>query len=347
MTNTVTPPPPLQSHTLHIQDPPPPTHLQLLLLCMTDLPSVTPLCMTDPLAVVTPPPYDRPPFSYTPSLWQTPLQLHPLPMADPPSVTPPPYDRSPFSYTPSIWQTPLQLHPLPMADPPSVTPPPYGRPPFSYTPSIWQTPLQLHSLPMADPPSVTLPPYGRPPFSYTPSIWQTHLQLHSLHMTDPPSVTLPPYDRPPFSYTPSLWQTPLQLHPLHWQKGGWQQRHRPTACTCWWWTLKTLIPLTNCYQLKHSRTEPFDVHGSPGPLQRTDPDLALALQKRREDNSILSIAVNVHNRRIDHVLSANQAKHIPVYGGVDSFSIQPFFTMILLQMQPPYVTHCVDTRKKH
>ena len=62
----------------------------------------------------------------------------------------------------------------------------------------------------------------------------------------------------------------------------------------------------------------------------TDPDFALALQKCREENSILSIAVNVHNRRTDH--SANQAKHIPIYGGVDYFSMQPFFTITLLQM---------------
>ena len=99
-----------------------------------------------------------------------------------------------------------------------------------------------------------------------------------------------------------------------------------------------------------SRTEPFDVHGLliwAITARDTDPDFALTLQECREENSILSIAVNVHNRTIGHVLSANQAKHIPIYGGVDSFSIQPFFTMILLQMQPPYVTHCVDTRKKH
>ena len=99
-----------------------------------------------------------------------------------------------------------------------------------------------------------------------------------------------------------------------------------------------------------SRAEPFEVHGllfRAITAHDTDPDFALALQKCREENNILSIAVNVHNRRIDHVLSANQAKHIPVYEGVDSFSMQPFFTVILLQMQPPYVTHCVDTRKKH
>ena len=79
--------------------------------------------MADPPSV-TPPPYGRPPFSYTPSMTdppsvtlppygRPPLQLHSLHMTDPPSVTLPPYDR-----------------------PPSVTPPPYGRPPFSYTPSI-------------------------------------------------------------------------------------------------------------------------------------------------------------------------------------------------------------------
>ena len=99
-----------------------------------------------------------------------------------------------------------------------------------------------------------------------------------------------------------------------------------------------------------SRTEPFDVHvllSRTITARDTDTDFALTLQKRREENSILSIAVNVHNRRIDHVLSANQAKHIPIYGGVDSFSMQPFFTMILLQMQPSCLTHCVDTRKKH
>ena len=82
-----------------------------------------------------------------------------------------------------------------------------------------------------------------------------------------------------------------------------------------------------------SRTEPFDVHGllSGAMIARdTDPDFALALQKCREENSILSIAVNVHNRRIDH--SANQAKHIPIYGSVDYFSVQPFFTITLLQM---------------
>ena len=60
---------------------------------------------------------------------------------------------------------------------------------------------------------------------------------------------------------------------------------------------------------------------SPGPWQHIDPDFALALQKCRDDNSILSTAVNVRNRRIDHVLSANQAKHIPIYGGVDYFSV--------------------------
>ena len=64
-----------------------------------------------------------------------------------------------------------------------------------------------------------------------------------------------------------------------------------------------------------SRTEPFDVYGV---LSRaitahdTDPDFALALQKCREENSILSIAFNVHNIWIDH--SANQVKHIPIYG---------------------------------
>ena len=83
----------------------------------------------------------------------------------------------------------------------------------------------------------------------------------------------------------------------------------------------------------HSRTEPFDVYGV---LSRaitahdTDPDFALALQKCREENSILSIAFNVHNRRKDH--SANQVKHIPIYGGVGYFSMQPFFTVTLLQM---------------
>ena len=82
-----------------------------------------------------------------------------------------------------------------------------------------------------------------------------------------------------------------------------------------------------------SRTEPFDVYGL---LSRaitahdTDPDFALAQKKCREENSILSIAVNVHNRRTHH--SANQAKHIPIYGGVDYFSMQPFFTITLLQM---------------
>ena len=60
---------------------------------------------------------------------------------------------------------------------------------------------------------------------------------------------------------------------------------------------------------------------SPGPWQHIDPDFALALQKCRDENSILSTAVNVRNRRIDHVLSANQAKHIPIYGGVDYFSV--------------------------
>ena len=82
-----------------------------------------------------------------------------------------------------------------------------------------------------------------------------------------------------------------------------------------------------------SRTEPFDVHGllsGAMTARDTDPDFALALQKRREENSILSIAVSVHNRRTDH--SANQAKHIPIYGGVDYFSMQPFFTITLLQM---------------
>ena len=69
----------------------------------------------------------------------------------------------------------------------------------------------------------------------------------------------------------------------------------------------------------------------------TDPDFALALQKCREENSILSIAVNVHNRRSDH--SANQAKHIPIYGGVDYFSMQPFFTITLLQMWHTVWTH--------
>ena len=64
-----------------------------------------------------------------------------------------------------------------------------------------------------------------------------------------------------------------------------------------------------------SRTEPFDVHvllSRTITARDTDTDFALTLQKRREENSILSIAVNVHNRRIDH--SANQAKHIPIYG---------------------------------
>ena len=81
------------------------------------------------------------------------------------------------------------------------------------------------------------------------------------------------------------------------------------------------------------RTEPFDVHGLliwAITARDTDPDFALTLQECREENSILSIAVNVHNRRIDH--SANQAKHRPIYGSVDYFSVQPFFTITLLQM---------------
>ena len=64
-----------------------------------------------------PPSPPRPPFrSYIPSVWQKKLlQLHAL------------------RYTPFVWQTPPQLHPLHMSDPPSVTPPSYDRPPFSYT----------------------------------------------------------------------------------------------------------------------------------------------------------------------------------------------------------------------
>ena len=132
----------------------------------------------------------------------------------------------------------------------------------------------------------------------------------------------------------------------------WMTTASPTHCLhllMMTWTLKTPVPLTNCYRLKHvaGQSRLMSMACSPRPLQHTDPDFAFALQKCREENSILSIAVNVHNRRIDHALSANQAKHIPIYGGVDSFSMQPFFTMVLLQMQPPYMTHCVDTRKKH
>ena len=134
---------------------------------------------------------------------------------------------------------------------------------------------------------------------------------------------------------------------------GWMTTASPTHCLhllMMTWTLKSPVPYELLPAKTRNMTEPFDVHGLLSraiTARDTVPDFALALQKRREENSILSIAGNVHNRRIDHVLSANQAKHIPIYGGVDSFSMQPFFTMILLQMQPSCLTHCVDTRKKH
>lgn len=87
----------------------------------------------------------------------------------------------------------------------------------------------------------------------------------------------------------------------------WMTTASPTHCLhllMMTWTLKTLIPLMNCYQLKHvaGQSRLMSMACSPGPLQHTDPDFALALQKCRGENSILSIAVNVHNRRIDHAL---------------------------------------------
>ena len=225
--------------------PPPPPFRSYIPSVWQNLLQLHALRMTDPLAVVTRPSYDRTPPPHTP-------QLHPLHTTDPPSVTLPPYDRPPFSYllhtTDPPPPLPLQLHPLCM------------------TPII-----QLHPLRMTDPLAVVTPPPsikpGRTVWLNTRPRWHSEAeesktffsplpQPSSWWCTAMPSLvtkgTDSPHDIPAHGDAPpcKVWLQKVQILPSQFMTSQFMVMHRhakfgykryrfsPWHPSSWWCTAK-------------------------------------------------------------------------------------------------------------